>query len=66
MEGVKGFLYPNDAERAAVMLPATYYVFDLLGFCGFDLRPLPLTARKEILKRVLRERYWSGRDRQVN
>ncbi len=44
---------PLDAERAAVELPATYYVFDLLGFCGFDLRPLPLATRKEILRRVL-------------
>ncbi len=44
---------PLDAEQAAVLLPATYYAFDLLGFGDFDLRPLPLIERKKILKRVL-------------
>ena len=44
---------PADAERAAVRLPAVYFVFDLLAFEGFDLRPLPLARRKEILRRVL-------------
>ncbi len=44
---------PLDAEQAAIRLPATYYAFDLLGFCGFDLRSLPLTERKKILQRVL-------------
>ena len=44
---------PLDAERAAVALPATYYAFDLLGFGGFDLRPLPLLERKRLLRRVL-------------
>ncbi len=44
---------PRDAERAAVELPAIYYVFDLLSFEGFDLRPLPLENRKEVLQRVL-------------
>ena len=33
-----------DIERAAVELPATLFVFDLLGFEGFDLRPLPLVG----------------------
>ncbi|MCP3957204.1 MAG: DNA ligase D [bacterium] len=44
---------PRDAARAAVELPATYYAFDLLGFEDFDLRGLPLLARKEILRQVL-------------
>ncbi len=44
---------PLDAERAAVMLPATYYAFDCLSFEGFDLRPLPLLERKRLLQRVL-------------
>ncbi len=44
---------PADAERAAVRMPAVYFVFDLLGFEGLDLRPLPLTRRKEILRRIL-------------
>jgi bifunctional non-homologous end joining protein LigD len=44
---------PADIEAAAVRLPATLYVFDLLGFDDLDLRPLPLRQRKELLRRVL-------------
>jgi bifunctional non-homologous end joining protein LigD len=44
---------PIDIRHAAVNTPVTYYAFDLLGFEDFDLRPLPLTARKAILRRVL-------------
>jgi len=43
----------SDIERAAVELPATYFAFDLLGFEDFDLRPLPLTARKDLLRRLV-------------
>jgi bifunctional non-homologous end joining protein LigD len=43
----------TDIERAAVELPATLFAFDLVAFEGFDLRPLPLSARKEILARLL-------------
>jgi bifunctional non-homologous end joining protein LigD len=42
-----------DIARAAIELPASYYVFDLLGFEDFDLRPLPLAERKALLRRVL-------------
>lgn len=42
-----------DAQRAAVDHPAALFVFDLLAISGFDLRPLPLLQRKEILARVL-------------
>lgn len=42
-----------DALRAAVELPAVYYAFDLLALEGHDLRPLPLLARKELLREVL-------------
>jgi bifunctional non-homologous end joining protein LigD len=42
-----------DIAQAAVQLPATYYAFDLLAFGGFDLRPLPLTERKALLREVL-------------
>ena len=38
---------------AAVKLPATFYAFDLLGFEDFDLRPLPLACRKELLSEVV-------------
>ncbi len=41
-----------DVERAAVASPATLYAFDLLAFDGFDLRPLPLAARKALLSRL--------------
>jgi bifunctional non-homologous end joining protein LigD len=44
---------PIDIRHAAVNTPVTYYAFDLLGFEDFDLRPLPLTARKAALRRVL-------------
>lgn len=42
-----------DAAHAALASPATLFVFDLLACEGFDLRPLPLTARKELLRRVM-------------
>ncbi|MFL6233363.1 MAG: DNA ligase D [Thermoanaerobaculia bacterium] len=42
-----------DVQHAAAASPATLFVFDLLGFEDFDLRPLPLHARKEILRRVI-------------
>ncbi len=44
---------PQDIARAAVSRPATFYAFDLLAFDDFDLRPLPLSARKALLKRML-------------
>ena len=42
-----------DIRRAAVELPATLYVFDLLGFEDLDLRPLPLATRKQLLARAV-------------
>ena len=36
-------------KRAAVELPATFFVFDLLAVEDFDLRPLPLSERKALL-----------------
>ena len=42
-----------DAERAAVRHPATFHVFDLLAFEGFDTRPLSLIERKALLERLL-------------
>ena len=43
----------REAKRAAIESPATLYVFDLLAFGGYDLRKLPLVARKAILQKVL-------------
>ena len=42
-----------DIERATVELPATLFVFDLLGCEDFDLRALPLLERKAILREIL-------------
>jgi bifunctional non-homologous end joining protein LigD len=42
-----------EAERAALDLPATLYAFDLLAFGDWDLRSLPLLARKETLRSLL-------------
>ncbi|HJU72112.1 MAG TPA: DNA ligase D [Gemmatimonadaceae bacterium] len=40
---------PTHVRRAAVELPAAFFVFDFIAFEDFDLRPLPLTRRKELL-----------------
>ena len=42
-----------DIQRASVQWPATLYLFDILGFEDFDLRPLPLEVRKSALRAVL-------------
>jgi bifunctional non-homologous end joining protein LigD len=42
-----------DIKRAAVELPATFYAFDLISLDGFDLRPLPLIARKKFLMEAM-------------
>jgi bifunctional non-homologous end joining protein LigD len=50
---VRAKLGAREARRAAIETPATLFVFDLLAFGGYDLRKLPLVARKEILRQVL-------------
>lgn len=42
-----------DAARAAVATPAFFFAFDLVALDGRDLRRLPLSTRKELLRRVL-------------
>ena len=44
-----------DLKRAAVELPATLYVFDLLAFDDHDLRELPLVERKALARELLPE-----------
>ena len=44
---------PRDVERAAAELPATLFLFDLLAFDEFDLRPLPLVERKRLISRLV-------------
>src|SRR3989475_722481 len=41
------------ARRGAVETPAVLYVFDLLAFEGYDLRPLPLEQRKALLEQIV-------------
>jgi bifunctional non-homologous end joining protein LigD len=43
----------KEIKLATVDVPVTYYAFDLLAFGGYDLRPLPLAARKTVLQRVV-------------
>ena len=42
-----------DIRHAAVECPVTYYAFDLLAFESFDLRSLPLAARKALLRKLV-------------
>src|SRR5258708_3805438 len=42
-----------EIRRAAVELPATFYAFDLIAFEDFDLRPMELFRRKELLSEVV-------------
>jgi bifunctional non-homologous end joining protein LigD len=42
-----------EIKRAAIEHPATLYAFDLIGFSGYDLRPLALETRKSLLKEIL-------------
>jgi bifunctional non-homologous end joining protein LigD len=44
---------PIEIRRAVVEFPATFFAFDLLAFEDFDVRPLPLVRRKELLKDVV-------------
>ncbi len=44
---------PADVERGAVDAVATVFLFDLLGLDGYDLRSLPLLARKRVLSDLL-------------
>lgn len=49
-----------DAGRAAIDDPAVLFAFDLLSFEGYDLRSLPLSYRKSVLRRVLPPRETAG------
>ena len=43
----------SEIQRAALSNPVTYIVFDLLAANGYDLRGLPLLARKALLHKIL-------------
>jgi len=58
----------NDAEVARRSpIPVTYFIFDLLHLDGYDIRALPLRARKSLLQRTIAFRgplvYTEHRDR---
>src|SRR5213593_2083779 len=42
-----------DVRRAAVDSPGVLYVFDLLAFEVYDVRPLPLEKRKALLEQIV-------------
>ncbi|HJQ96922.1 MAG TPA: DNA polymerase ligase N-terminal domain-containing protein, partial [Candidatus Polarisedimenticolaceae bacterium] len=42
-----------DIDRASLELPAVFFVFDLLAFGDRDVRSLPLTERKRLLKTLV-------------
>src|SRR3989449_5337209 len=42
-----------DVRRGAVESPAVLYVFDVLAFGGYDLRPLPLERRQALLEQIV-------------
>lgn len=44
---------PRDLAQAAAQAPATLFLFDLLAFDQFDLRPLPLLERKRLLRMLV-------------
>ncbi|MEI9942316.1 MAG: DNA ligase D [Pseudomonadota bacterium] len=45
---------PLDVRAAMNEVPVSYLVFDLLALNDFDLRPLPLLARKALLMKLVR------------
>ncbi|HKV53966.1 MAG TPA: DNA ligase D [Candidatus Binataceae bacterium] len=50
-------MHAEDARqiaRLSLAMPVNYFVFDLLAFGEFDLRPLPLEDRKRILAQLIR------------
>src|SRR5256712_4280152 len=42
-----------EVRRGAVETPGVLYVFDLLAFDGYDVRPLPLEQRKALLEQIV-------------
>jgi bifunctional non-homologous end joining protein LigD len=44
---------PLDIQAGTVELPVTLFAFDLLAFDDFDVRPIPLRKRKELLGSIV-------------
>ena len=47
------FAVMGATKRASIHDPVTCYAFDLLHACGYDLKGLPLTERKALLREML-------------
>jgi bifunctional non-homologous end joining protein LigD len=47
---------PTDVRYAAMAVPVTFLVFDILALGDHDLRSLPLSVRKEILSKLVPKR----------
>ena len=47
-------------QRSVIDATAVFFSFDVLSFEGYDLRPLPLSYRKSVLRRVLPPRETAG------
>jgi bifunctional non-homologous end joining protein LigD len=52
-EGQSNFAKLQAAFDEGAAFPLSYFVFDLLHLNGHNLRPLPLTGRKEVLAKLL-------------
>jgi bifunctional non-homologous end joining protein LigD len=53
LQGRVGQTNPVTVAQLAAEVPVAVQCFDLLAVAGYDLRALPLTARKRILRRLL-------------
>lgn len=65
LPGLSSFQSLQRAIRDHATEQATYWVFDLLRVDDLDLRPLPLSERRDALSRVLATRATGARIRQV-
>lgn len=53
-QGKSDFQFLQNNIKSTKKLPFIYYIFDILYYDRFDLKPLALLKRKEILKKLLR------------
>lgn len=56
-KGKSNFQLLQNAIKAHQTADFLYYIFDILYYDRFDLKPLPLIQRKEILRNVLPEKH---------
>ena len=56
-DGKSNFQLLQNTIKSGQTAPFIYYVFDILYYDGFDLKPLPLIQRKEILRSLIPEKH---------